>query len=108
MLNHVSNTLKIHIVAIEYPGYGIYPGSPTARKILEDAHTVFDYFTEVIGYDPKDIMLFGRSLGSGPACELAAMKDPGVLVLMSAFTSIRGVVKSIGGKLSTFMVSERF
>ena len=59
-------------MAIEYPGYGIYPGKPTAEGILEDALTVWDYLTQKIGLSNKDIILFGRSLGTGPATELAA------------------------------------
>jgi len=27
-LNNLSNTLKVHIAAVEYPGYGIYKGKP--------------------------------------------------------------------------------
>ena len=45
----------------------------------------------------KDIFIFGRSMGSGPATELAALKDPGALLLMSAYTSIRNVVRHIAG-----------
>jgi hypothetical protein len=43
--------LKIHVLAIEYPGYGIYPGSPCAESILEDALSVWEYFTKEIGLD---------------------------------------------------------
>ena len=43
-------------------------------------------------------------MGTGPATELAATKDPGALLLMSAYTSIRNVVKSIAGKFSSYMV----
>jgi hypothetical protein len=65
----------MHVLALEYPGYGIYPGSPSAEGILEDAICVWEYLTDPDGdikYNPKDIILFGRSLGTGPATELAA------------------------------------
>ena len=108
LLNHIRNTLKIHIVAVEFPGYGIYPGSPCSKNILEDANTVFDYLVNNVGWKSKDIILFGRSLGTGPATELASRKDPGALLLMSAYTSIRGVVKNISGKFTQYLISERF
>lgn len=57
---------------MEYPGYGIYPGKPTAEGILEDALSVWEYLTKNMCIDAKDIILFGRSLGTGPATELAA------------------------------------
>lgn len=62
----------MHVLAIEYPGYGIYPGSPSAEKILEDALTLWNYLTIQMGIDSKNIILFGRSLGTGVATELAA------------------------------------
>ena len=31
LLNHIRNTLKIHVLAVEFPGYGIYPGTPSAK-----------------------------------------------------------------------------
>ena len=72
MLDYLKSTLKVHVLAIEYPGYGIYPGSPTAEAILEDAITVWDYLTKKVKMNASDIILFGRSLGTGPATELAA------------------------------------
>ena len=72
LLEQLKNSLKMHVMCIEYPGYGIYPGKPTAEGILEDALIVWEYLTLVVGLNPKDIILFGRSLGTGPATELAA------------------------------------
>jgi|LauGreDrversion4_2_1035121.scaffolds.fasta_scaffold379430_1 hypothetical protein len=31
MLDYVRSLLKVHVLAIEYPGYGIYDGSPNAE-----------------------------------------------------------------------------
>ena len=51
MLDHLRNTLKIHVLAIEFPGYGIYPGKPNAEVILEDAIAVWNYLTKEIGVE---------------------------------------------------------
>jgi fermentation-respiration switch protein FrsA (DUF1100 family) len=61
-----------------------------------------------MGLSPNDIILFGRSLGTGPATELAAFVQPCALLLMTAYTSIRNVITSIAGKLAGFLVYERF
>lgn len=108
LLNHLRNTLKLHVLAVEFQGYGIYPGTPSAKAILEDSNTVFDFLTDTCGWKSKDIILFGRSLGTGPATELAASKDPGALLLMSAYSSIRGVVKHISGYFTQYLIAERF
>jgi hypothetical protein len=45
------------------------------------------------GLSDKDIMIFGRSIGTGPACHLAGRNQVGLLALMSAYTSIREIAK---------------
>lgn len=72
LLEHMKNTMKMHVLAVEYPGYGIYPGHPNSEGILEDALTVWEYLTNEMNINAKDIILFGRSLGTGPAIELAS------------------------------------
>jgi abhydrolase domain-containing protein 17 len=69
---------------------------------------VFDYFTNKLNIHPKDIIIFGRSIGSGPATWLASRKNIGALVLMSAFTSIRAVVRDLAGKWAQYLIKERF
>ena len=59
-------------MAVEYPGYGIYAGEECdADGIVADAHVVVKYLVGVVGYGLGDVVLVGRSLGSGPACALA-------------------------------------
>lgn len=92
------------MIAVEYPGYGIYPGRPNSNVISEDANTVFEFIVDNLNITHKDIFIFGRSMGSGPATELAALKDPGALILMSAYKSIRSVVKHIAGKFMSYLI----
>lgn len=76
------------VLVPEYPGYGIMPGVPTERGVYAVADEAYRFLTEAIGMDPKDIVLFGRSIGSGPACYLAQKyADVGGIVLYSGFTS---------------------
>jgi len=95
-------------MAVEYPGYGLYKGASSDTQILNDAETVFDYLTTKLSIHPKDIIVFGRSMGSGPASYLASRKNVGALVLMSAFTSIRAVVRDLAGKWAQYLIKERF
>lgn len=50
----------------------------------------------------------GRSIGSGPATYLAAHKSPGILILVSPFTSIQDIVKDFIGKYLMYAVKDRF
>ena len=108
LLEHLRSSLKVHVLAMEYPGYGIYPGPPSDTQILEDALSVWEYLTMEMGVKRGEIILFGRSLGSGPAIELAAHANPCALLLMTAYLSIREVVRSLAGVLASFLVHERF
>ena len=103
--------LNVSAVAVEYPGYGVYQDHrPSEARILEDAGCVFAFFTELLGWKPADVVVMGRSIGSGPAIWLAAEKKPGALALISPHTSIRGVVRDLFGLgvVAQFLVNERF
>lgn len=61
-----------------------------------------------MGIDSEKIFIYGRSIGSGPSTHLAAHRNPGMLILMSPYTSIRSVVKDIAGSWASYLVAERF
>ena len=67
------------------------------KNILMSALYVYDYVNKVIGIEEDNIILFGRSIGSGPATYVASKRKPGALLLMSAFKSIRDIVKDNAG-----------
>jgi hypothetical protein len=108
LLDHLRATLMVHVLAIEYPGYGVYPGSSKADRIISDAEHVFKFLTTSLGWNQRDIIIFGRSIGSGPAVYLASRMNPCALLLMSAYTSIRSVVKNIAGRVIQYLVKDRF
>ena len=62
----------------------------------------------------EDCILVGRSLGTGPAAELAAYtcealgRKPAALVLISAFQSLSQLVRSLFGKVAGFFIRDRF
>ena len=45
--------------------------NPTEQDCFKDITCVFEYLTGVQGYKEEEIILYGRSLGSGASCELA-------------------------------------
>jgi pimeloyl-ACP methyl ester carboxylesterase len=94
----------VHVIAVEYPGYGIYDGQPEAYQIQKDAEAVYDYLTLAQGIPESQIILFGRSIGTGPATYLASRKSPCALLLMSPFTSIRDIVKESAGNLLSYLI----
>ena len=63
------------------------------ENILDDALYVYDYLNKVIGIEEKNILIFGRSMGSGPATHVASKRTPASLLLMSSFKSIRSIAE---------------
>ena len=92
-ITSIANYCNVSVLAMEYPGYGTYErnGSASADKITEDAEYVYKFCLHDMGIDESDIIVFGRSMGSGPACFLAGRFNPRALCVMSGYTSIKRI-----------------
>ena len=94
---------QIYIVLVEYPGYSIYKEKkPTEEKVFNDSLGVYDFINSNVGFSESKMLVFGRSIGSGPACHIGSFRRPGALILVSPFTSIRSIIQGmIGDKLGS-------
>lgn len=78
----------ISVLAVEYPGYGPSEGNPSEKNVYAAADAAFTFLTEDKNVAPSNIVIMGRSVGSGPACYLAEKQsEAGGLILQSGFTS---------------------
>lgn len=70
----LSASLKVPVLAYEYPGYGLNAksGKPSEKKIYRDVECCLAYLTLEMGFKPERIILMGFSLGSGPTTYLAS------------------------------------
>jgi acetyl esterase/lipase len=80
-------------MAVEYPGYSIYKGKVDGRVVREDALWVYQYMTEKMGFRQEDVIVMGRSIGTGVALELMKKVKPGALVLISPFVSVKSLAR---------------
>eukprot|EP00741_Cyanophora_paradoxa_P008359 tig00001302_g8086.t1 len=60
-------SLQCHIIAVEYPGYGCFPGRPNEANVNDALNRVVTYCVNVLKFDQKNIILFGRSIGRARA-----------------------------------------
>jgi uncharacterized protein len=81
------------IMMMTYRGFGGSTGSPTEADNVADAARTFAFLTSQ-GVRPADIILYGESLGTGVATQLA-VQQPGIrgLILDAPFTSTVDVGK---------------
>ena len=83
------------VACVDYPGYGLSAGSPTEEGCYRAVHRLYDYLVEKRGFSPKDIIVDGFSIGTGPAVELASTKEVGGLVLEAPFLSAPRVLTRV-------------
>ena len=83
------------VITYDYPGYGHSPGKPSEVGCYQAIDAVFEYLTEQKGINPHEIVLWGRSLGTGPSCYLAEKKKVGGIILETPFmTAFRTVTET--------------
>jgi pimeloyl-ACP methyl ester carboxylesterase len=75
------------IYLLHYPGYGGSSGNPTENSIFAAALALFDY----VHQRHPNIVVIGRSLGSGAAVRIASLRPVTRLVLVTPYDSLGDV-----------------
>ena len=75
------------VMFMSYRGYSGSTGSPSERANVADAKLAYDTLIKD-GVAPEDIIVYGESLGSGVAVQVAADNEVGGLVLDAPYTTI--------------------
>jgi alpha-beta hydrolase superfamily lysophospholipase len=91
----------ITLFVVDYRGYGLSEGTPSATSLIDDAWTVFQKTPEVlsgIGIVPQALFVMGRSLGSAAAVEIVDRAKDGVagLIIESGFAYTFPLIERIG------------
>jgi len=86
-LVHALHDAGCSVLLVEYRGYGGNPGSPSEEGFYKDARAAWKYLESREDVDASRLIVFGKSIGTGPATQLATERQPAGLVLDSPFTS---------------------
>ncbi len=78
----------------DYRGYGKSQGRPTERGLYRDADAAYEYILS-LGYEPRQIVVLGESLGAAIAVDLAHRRPCGGLILECPFTSFSAIAGTI-------------
>ena len=89
------NRLGWSALAVDYPGYGLSEGKPTEKGAYRAAEAGWRFLTGAQGIAPERIVVCGFSIGTGPACWLAARREPAGLLLFAPFKSAPRVVTGV-------------
>jgi len=91
-LNHFKN-MDVNFLIIAWRGFSGNKGKPSEKGLYTDANSAILWLKKM-GLTEKDIILYGESLGTGVATEIAQNNDYAGLVLETPFTSMVEAAKN--------------
>jgi uncharacterized protein len=105
--------LGFSVLLIDYRGYGRSKGKfPTEAEVYRDAQAAWDYLVEQRDIDPRNIFIYGHSLGGAIAIDLAVRRpQTSGLIVENTFTSMsallakRGIIRLFPTK---WLINQRF
>ena len=101
--------IGLNLFAYDYRGYGRSEGRPGEQGVYADALGAYRYLVDSLQVPPARIILFGHSLGTGVATELATRVPAAALVLEAPYTSLPDVGQEVYPWLPVrFLAGERF
>jgi len=97
---------KIHILSIDYRGFGLSSGTPSEDGVIKDGVAAFRFAVDKLGIPPSRIALVGQSLGTGVTigvAEFLAIQSPSeelaAVILIAGFSNLKELLQTyrIGG-----------
>jgi hypothetical protein len=85
----------VGVLLVEYRGYGGNDGTPTEEGLYTDGRAAMDFLTKEKNLPPEKIAIYGESLGSGVAVQMATEYDAAALILETPFSSTAAVASAI-------------
>jgi fermentation-respiration switch protein FrsA (DUF1100 family) len=84
----------VGVYMMTYRGYGGSTGSPSEANNVADGKLAYDSLV-ADGVKPEDIIVYGESLGSGVAVQVAAARPVGGVILDAPYTSLVDVAETV-------------
>ncbi len=94
-LAHELRERGLGVLLVEYRGYGLSRGAePSEEGLYDDAEAALDGLA-ARGVGPDHVVLWGTSLGTGVAAEMARRGRGAALVMVAPYTSIPDLVTDV-------------
>lgn len=79
--------LGYNVLIIDYRGYGKSTGKLSEKGLYRDADAAYSWLLDN-GFSPENIVIYGRSIGTGVAVDLGSRKACRTLILESPYSSL--------------------
>jgi uncharacterized protein len=100
--------MNVNFLIISWRGFSGNSGKPTEQGLYKDGIGAIDWLKNM-GLDDKDIILYGESLGTGIAIEIAQNKKFAGLILETPFTSMIDAAKNVYPYIPVdFLLKDRY
>ena len=86
--------INVNFLIISWRGFSGNSGKPSEQDLYKDGKSAIDWLKNM-GLSEKDIILYGESLGTGIAIQIAQNKRFAGLILETPFTSMIDVAKNV-------------
>ena len=87
--------LNVHVMIIDYRGYGRSEGKPFEKGLYLDARAAYEWWKRVRAGGGSKLILIGESLGGVIAVDLASRVPVDGIVLQSTFTTAWDMAKTV-------------
>jgi pimeloyl-ACP methyl ester carboxylesterase len=99
-IGQIYTQFNMNFMVVDYRGYGRSQGHPSVTSMLRDAHEVLNFILEWLHRENRKgpLWVMGRSLGSAPAIELAAVHPEKIngLIVESGFAETIPLLQRLG------------
>lgn len=99
--------LGLDILLLDYRGYGLSAGKPSEAGLYRDARAAYRAAADR-GFSAGGIVLFGESIGSAVALELALERPCGAVILETPFLSVPALARKYYPFVPRFLIRTRF
>jgi fermentation-respiration switch protein FrsA (DUF1100 family) len=89
------HSLDVHVMIVDYRGYGRSEGKPFEAGLYLDALAAYDWWARERAGDRSKLILLGESLGGAVAVDLASKVSVDGIVLQSTFSSAWDVARKM-------------
>lgn len=79
--------IRCNIFSYDYSGYGRSSGKPAEKNVYSDIDAALKALQSHYGLGPKDIILYGQSIGTVPTVDLAMRRRVAAVILHSPLMS---------------------
>ena len=100
--------MNVNFLIISWRGFSGNSGKPSEHGLYKDGKSAIVWLKN-IGLEDKDIILYGESLGTGIATEIAQNKNFAGLILETPFTSMIDAAKNVYPYIPVgFLLKDRY